>query len=1133
MFLKYSVKVFQRLLFAVFLFSTNDYCFAQNELVGKDFLKIPITNTGVYKIDYNYLIKSGLSKKSTFAIPQLYTNSGNALSQVVKDGPNHKISQLSYGAKGLEDGTFNEKDYIYFFAEGPHVIRVNQETKEFFHKVNPYHNSNYVFLTFGTKINTLENHQTIIKEADNTISTTDSYWYEEKELKSLLKYSGRNWYGPTLNTFSPTLEITVPFKNSIIGSNAIVTSKIIGNSLYNETNAELYHGGKTILKHNTPEIYGDIYGQKGFSEQAKATFAITENKLTYKLLSSPKNSQSCLLDFVSVQYKSQLVLDPPFTIFQNLDASFSNSISKYTFESPTIPKIWEVSDPIKPKEVIATNTSFSFKHNNTPTTFVAFTEDKLETPPLATKGKFTELLQNNNTNFVIITVPDFMEAANNLAQFRTKSDGLLSQVIDVNQIYNYYSSGKKDPTAIRNFLKEYYQFTDKKLAYCLLLGDASFDYKNNSKDLLPAQQERLIPTYQSSESLHNVKTYCSDDYFSFLEDQEGAWNETENNADNHTMDIAIGRIPVNTPEQAHGVINKIINYTQNPTVGEWQRRLSFVADDSDGNLHQTDAEDLIKLSTSQGTDFSIKRIFVDNYPRVNAKDNRLSPETNKQVKNSFYNGSLIFNYVGHGGINNLADEKILLDFEMRSWKNSTTLPLMVTATCEFGRFDDHGILTGAEQAILNPSGGAIALLTTTRPVYASSNKVINEAFYKAFFKLYKQGEVRLGDLLKETKNTSFQYIYNRNFSLLGDPSMALFIPNKTIEIESINNKKPTLDTLNAGETITIKGKITDPKVQKLANTFNGNISIKLFDKPTKQETLGNNLNSKMNYTNFNSLLVNTVGKVTNGMFTVQCQLPKEINYQVGKGRIELFATDTLQNQQAIGGTNDILVGLSNSTATTDTQSPSISFLKRANYKAKDPISFQISDNSGINLNEQLIGREIRIDIGQAHTENITSKYTPYYTTIGSTGSLTYQLPELPSGNYQVTLSAWDIFNNKAVYETEISIDNSNTNSLGQVTILPNPVEKSSKVQFYNVSKQFNSNATISYYTENGQLIAKSFIPFLEPEALVQTDIPLKVFETKNKGSNIFIFSIELKNLDEGSAKYIYGQGKGIFLGKND
>jgi hypothetical protein len=231
------------------------------------------------------------------------------------------------------------------------------------------------------------------------------------------------------------------------------------------------------------------------------------------------------------------------------------------------------------------------------------------------------------------------------------------------------------------------------------------------------------------------------------------------------MDIGVGRLPARTVSDAEALVTKIINYSLNAeNLGNWRQKLTYIADNGDNDVFLDNAEDLSNKVASLSPQYNINKIFVASYNKVVLPDAVVAPGANADINKAINEGSFILNYIGHGSETNWSAENIMNMSTIQSYENKY-LPFIVTATCDFGRYDAPTILSGGETFLLLPNGGAIGLLTTTRPVYQSSNEVINNAFHDFVF----DKNLRLGEILRLCKNrSSYTGEINRNFALLGD-----------------------------------------------------------------------------------------------------------------------------------------------------------------------------------------------------------------------------------------------------------------------------------------------------------------------------------------------------------------------------
>ncbi len=296
-------------------------------------------------------------------------------------------------------------------------------------------------------------------------------------------------------------------------------------------------------------------------------------------------------------------------------------------------------------------------------------------------------------------------------------------VVSTDQVFNEFASGSPDPTALRDFVKMYYDKAgaDSSLRprYLLLFGDASYDYKSR---LQP--NSNFVPGYETVSSLDPLNTYTSDDYFGFLNDRDDINSTTITN----TLDIGIGRVPAQTPAQAQAFVDKLIDYSAPQSLGPWRNQQTFIADDQDNNLHFDDAEYISAAVLQTNPLFVQDKIYLDAYPQESTPSGSRYPEVNTAINNQVESGTLIWNYTGHGSYQRLADEVVLEQPIVDTWTNAHRLPLFSTATCDFAVYDNPAITSLGENILLRPVTGGIALMTTTRLVFAYSNRIMNSNY---------------------------------------------------------------------------------------------------------------------------------------------------------------------------------------------------------------------------------------------------------------------------------------------------------------------------------------------------------------------------------------------------------------------
>ena len=408
---------------------------------------------------------------------------------------------------------------------------------------------------------------------------------------------------------------------------------------------------------------------------------------------------------------------------------------------------WDITDPhnIRLQETVVEGSTMRFGAftGEALKEFIVLKGDDYPEPSIVGQVDNQNIRAVNSVDGLIITHPDFLGEANRLAAFRSTNDALEVAVVTTDQIFNEFASGRQDISAMRDYIKHLYD-GDGKLKYVLLFGDASYDYK----DRTIGDNTNYVPIYEARNSLHPIFSYSSDDFFGFMDPDEGFWEETQQG--DHSLDLGVGRLPVKTLEEASNMVDKLITYEDlNLGLGEWRNEVYFVADDGDFNIHQRDADELASLVDNTYSAFNPNKIYLDAFQQTPTADGGQTAEgVTQAINEAIDQGSLIFNFTGHGNENLWCQEEILDQSHILEWNNLDRLPLFVTATCEFGRYDNPDLVSGGELLILSDKGGAMGLLTTSRPVFSNTNFLLNQAFYNNVFEKSEDGEFpRLGDII--------------------------------------------------------------------------------------------------------------------------------------------------------------------------------------------------------------------------------------------------------------------------------------------------------------------------------------------------------------------------------------------------
>ncbi|MFD2248501.1 type IX secretion system sortase PorU [Pontibacter ruber] len=1063
--------------------------FSSNSVLSTgDWYKLAVTSSGIHKIDKAMLQSLGIN--TTNLNPktiQLFGNAGGMLPQANNAPRPDDLTENAIWVAGEADGRFDDADHILFYAQGPHTWKYDATDKLFRHELNVYSDTAYYFLRVGAAPGARIATRAQAAGAAQSITTYNERLYHERDQKNMV-YSGREWYGEEFSSFSTTREFSFPVSDIVPGSEIKLTAFLMANSpadcsftlkLNNQALGTQNIGNRGNYPYH-PEGVNSI---KTYSINQQAVGQSADLKVTLQFNPGASSTSLGYLNYLELNLERQLKLYGEQTAFRSL-ASMAAPVGTFRIAgAPATAAVWDVTNPLQP---IAQQTTYTSDLSFTTSTdvlreFLVF-QNGSGLKPVA-RGKVANqnlhaLNQNGDLDFVILTHPGFLQEANRLAAHRSSHSNMQVAVVTTTQVYNEFSSGAQDVTAIRNFMRMLYSRSNKSndnIMYLLLFGDASYDYKNRLNN-----NTNFVPTYQSRESLHPITSYSSEDYYGFLDEEEGEW--AENSSGDHLLDIGIGRLPAKTPTEAATLVDKIIAYDSPNHFGKWRSRITLVSDDGDYNEHQDDAEFLANYVESEQPKYNPNKVYLDLFPQQVVANGQRSAEASAAVEKAVEQGSLLINYTGHGNEVSWASEQILTLPQINNWRNKDRLTFLLTATCEFGRYDDPSRASGAEQALLNAQGGAVGLITTTRPVYSNGNRVLNRNFFKHAFTPINDRMPRLGDLAQRTKNSSItdnasgsRGVNNRNFTLLSDPSMELAYPDLQANITHVNGKAAGTDTLQALSKVTLAGKVATA-AGAVESSFNGILNLTVFDKQTTGNTLGDEGARSVPVKLRESIIYDGQATVTNGLFEVTFVVPKDITYTYGTGKINLYASN--QTTDAMGATNSILVGGTAAGVAADNTPPTIElFMDNESFvfggnTSKNPILLaKLFDENGINTAGIGIGHEITatLDEGRENPITLNDYYTSEMNSYQS-GSIKYNLKDLDAGPHSLRLKAWDTHNNSAEEYIEFIVSNDARIALEHVLNYPNPFSTKTTFHFDHNRSGENLDIQIQIFTVTGKLV---------------------------------------------------------------
>ncbi|WP_293010973.1 type IX secretion system sortase PorU [Mongoliibacter sp.] len=1052
---------------------------AQQENV---YYKFPISEEGVYQIPSSVLSTLGFSNMEEISI---FGHHG-----MLPQALDSSILQLN------EIPVFIDESSIFFYATGPNLT----EFKEGSFKYTHHSYADTLFYLIGPKRagNRIEEKSGQIQ--NNSSASLFQVFVKKWESNNILS-SGRQWYSnPISNSGRIEMQIDIPPGNN---GAAQFQAKVMAQSLSSST-FEFTASGQSLGSVEVSAIPNGIYSIKGREQHFISFLSNPGGRLNI-------NGTYSTADINGVGFLDYALLAVPYPSNDLPIGKYINTKENSTFLASLGKTNWLI-DKRGVTSIVSSQAKIQAGDK-----IIIF--EKLNTPIISgfKPANLKARTENINSSLIIISAPQFVNQAKRLAAHK-QNLGISTTVITPQETYDAFGYGSRDISAIRNFLAFHFQQSSG-IKNILFLGKGTFDHKSKL-----GGRPNLVPTYTSRNSLNPLTTYSSDDFFGFLETGKGVWEE--NSEGDEILDIGVGRIPAITTMEAQVAIDKIIAYeTPGNLPGKWKRNLAFFADDGDNNIHLNDAESHATHLLNNYPEFEIKKLYLDRYEQIRNGGIQTSPEAQEALKESLEEGLLLFNYIGHGNETTLTEERVFSVSDLADFPDNPYLPLFVTATCEFGRQDSPFIRSGAEELLFAARKGAIGLLTTGRPVFSSVNFRLNQAFIENVF-VKENGEARdLGSIFKHTKNNSLNGPFNRNFSLIGDPSMKLAVPNLENTVDNIFNlgMETTVDTLQAQMAVQVKGKVLDPISGSTMSSMNGTYDISLYDKALTQKTLGDE-SSPVEFKEQSALIFRGMGEVINGEFTSEIFVPTQIDYSLGLGTLRLFSTMQDGKEEALGAIN-LPIGGSNEDLSLDKEGPKIKILFGEDLEenpkpinsSQVPVKILLSDESGINISSAGIGQDITLTI---NGENTTVLNRQYEALDGSfkEGLILTVLKDLVEGENQISFVAWDNVGNSSTFETNLEVRGISNIQILENIAYPNPANRQSTFRIHHNRPGENLQLSLRIYSVIGSEIYSTTKRYVEARPVLD-DLEWFFFHDKINYpiKGVYIYEVTLDSEKDGTS----------------
>lgn len=980
---------------------------SESVLSSGKWVKIQVAEDGIYKLTAADLKKMGFSNLDKVAV---YGYGG---------WPLDEDFSTTYIDDVPEVAVWRNADYLLFYGKGPRKWEYSSD-KSFIHTNNPYSNYGYYFVTEKETTGRTMEKAASAAGATLQVTTFDDYVLHEEELVSV-NSSGRELYGESFtSTLSRDFTISVPGITNDEGKatlsfisrgNGTITMNVDGNALIS---------GSVSVPSDEYEVARELYRERAWMADKGETVKVN---IGY----STTGHKNVHLNYFRLQMKRQLKVYDNYTFFRSLSAR--GNASRFVIQGADASTlVFDVTDGVNPQQMETslngTELSFSIPASASLREFVVVKPSQIKAPVTVGEVANQNLHALPQQDMIIIAQPNFTTQAERLAEAHRTKDNLTVRVVTPESIYNEFSSGTPDATAYRRFMKMFY---DRKTSeadapkYLLLFGDGSFDNRKLTSAWKSVDMSNMLLTYQTENSLSS-QSYVIDDYFGFLDDADN-----KKSLQNKKLCLGIGRFPIRTVEQATQMVDKVISYMENKNTGSWKNNLCFMADDgsnTDGFMteHMEFADQLAGYVESEHPEFLVNKLYYDAYKKDMTAGTY--PDVRSGLQKLLKDGLLLFNYTGHGGTTALSDEKVLTQTDINQF-TYTHLPVWVTATCDFTRFDDLNTSAG-EDVFLNKSSGGIALFTTVRVAYSRPNFPINDNVIRNLFERNNGRRRTLGEVMQATKNT-LSSVYKLGFCLIGDPAVKMAYPEFGMKVTTVNGQSVDGNSISfkALEKITVEGEVLDVSGQ-LVTDFTGIVNPTVKDSKVTVTCLKNSNKDDspaFTFTDYPNTIFIGNDSVRNGKFSFTFTVPKDISYSNLQGKMNLYAVDTESGNEAQGNFDNFIVGGTSDTAETDTIGPEIralylndtTFVDGGQVNTTPYFVAELWDKSGVNITGSSVGHDMMLVIDESTV--LSYNLNSYYELLpgeDGTGIVKFPIPALEPGKHTAEFWVWDILNNSTV-----------------------------------------------------------------------------------------------------------------------
>ena len=1052
----------------------------QSVLSEHSWYRLSVTQEGVYQLDYATLQSMGVDM-STLNPNQirLFGNPSGCLPEKNSEARPDDLTEMAIFVTGADDGVFDEGDKVLFYGQEPtRWVLVGRNNDTYSRERNYYSDTTYYYLCVDSGVEGMRvgEKETLPVEGTTTVIAEfpDFVWHEEELLSPY--FIGQNWFGEKISGEDASLSISFVFPNLVTSKNLKVKGRV-----YGRVSSGMMYYDVWVNDNHVVDNKGIDYNKEhkyanpsSFDKQ----IVLDNDTATFELTMRNHPSASLFLDYVEIYGWRRLKRVGNMFPFRLMPSQFGQETSAVWVQNTNAEFwLWEVTSPLQPVRqngVLSSGNLVFATDEHVEKRYMMFK------PSAALDIVGWTAIHNQNVHGVadaenlILTDRVFWEQAQALADYHAQKDGVNSVVVDVKEIFNEFSTGTPDPTAIRDFVRMVYLRSSGNLKYLTLFGRASADFRN-----IMGYGLNYVPTYETMDEPQHELSFCADDYYALMDDDEGS-----NCAGR--VDIGVGRISVSTVAEAETVLKKIKHYDNLASShGIWKTDMFLFADDEQTS-YVNSSETLCNMLDTLCPPLTGKKVYCGAYPVVNTSSGKEIPGANADLMAAFDKGMLAMFYTGHGGVRGLTGDNVFTNADINALANYDRMPFVYTATCEFTKYDNPLVVSSGEQLFLNPNGGCVALFTACRPTIGVNNQRQTKALAKYLTQRDGQGKpLRFGDIIRLSKSDQQNYSsqapnannLNIRFLFLGDPVLRFAMPSGEVRIQKINgvtaNNSIEIE-LHAMSMVSLEGEVRNA-FGALDSGFNGVLWVRFYDKKSKVKVKFID-DSTRNVYYYKDVLYEGQVSVRNGKFSVSFQVPKDINLDNGKPRFSFYAYDESRDVDAMGKFDGLVLGGVDPAAWADDEGPTIKFYwdtpdfeNGQSVERQGVLYADLYDAQGIYHYDYSLGRDIMLNSNLAGYNRLVlnDRYEPQLNDFRR-GRISLPLYDLKPGTYEFNLKVWDTQDNPSEADLWFVVDEDLF--LSQVRNYPNPFSEETRITLKHLGEDGNFDVNIEVFDILGRQV---------------------------------------------------------------